>query len=285
MVKYKQVNVSRKTDSVQEINLYQLLQYFAKKWVVIVAFTVTGLVAGLVYSFYLQTPLYKSDATLILIDPEKTSSAAKDPTLINNYIELFKSRKVLEPVIEKLNLDKSYEQLVASVTTTSEKDTEVIKVSTSSENAETSMMVTDEAIASFKQEVGRLYDKDNIEIVDRANRPTVPYNVHATLQIVVSMTLGLVAALTLLFFAYDFSHVKTKGPIAKKPKTPSAAPVEAPSSLPTMPPLQAESLPDSKEPEKSSRDPVSDVVSLLIGTEVKSKRKKAKKSKANKRKK
>lgn len=264
----------------QEINLYQLLQYYAKKWVVIVAFTVTGLVAGLIYSFYLQTPLYKSDATLILIDPEKAISAAKDPTLINNYIELFKSRKVLEPVIEKLNLDISYEELAGSIAATSEKDTEVIKVSASSENAETSMMVTDEAIASFKQEVGRLYDKDNIEIVDRANRPTVPYNVHAVLQVVVSMALGLVAALTLLFFAYDFSQSKTEKPVVKKPKAPKVAPEE----VAPVPPVQTEPLPAIQEPEPVPlHAPVSDVVSLLIGTEVKSKRKKARKQKATKR--
>lgn len=285
MVKYKQVNVSRKTDSVQEINLYQLLQYFAKKWVVIVAFTVTGLVAGLVYSFYLQTPLYKSDATLILIDPEKTSSAAKDPTLINNYIELFKSRKVLEPVIEKLTLDKSYEQLVASVTTTSEKDTEVIKISVATEKADTSMMVADEAIASFKQEVGRLYDKDNIEIVDKANRPTEPYNVHTVMQVALTTAVGLVAALTLLFFVYDFTRAKpatapkAKAKKAEQPKKEvvKAAPVEKPAATPPSPVV--ESLPANSDPL------VSNVVNTLIGTQIQPKRKKTKKTKANKRKK
>ncbi|MDX2776126.1 Wzz/FepE/Etk N-terminal domain-containing protein [Streptomyces caniscabiei] len=256
----------------QEINPYQLLQYYLKKWVVIVSLTAVGLVAGLVYSFVLQTPLYKSDATLILIDPEKPSTATQDATLINNYVELFKSRKVLEPVIDKLNLSESYEQLTSSVTATSEKDTEVIKISVSSENAETSMMIADEAIASFKQEIGRLYDKDNVEIVDRANRPTVPYNVHAALQIVLSMTAGLVVALTALFFAYDVSRSKDAPMTKEKPRSKKNVP-DVPSALQNQ----------GTGPEVPPRAPVSDVVNMLIGTEVGPRRKKPRKQKPGKR--
>ena len=269
----------------QEINLYQLLQYYAKKWVVIVAFTVIGLIAGLIYSFYLQTPLYKSDATLILIDPEKTTSAAKDPTLINNYIELLKSRKVLEPVIDKLNLNKSYEQLAASITASSEKDTEVIKISVATEKADTSMMVADEAIASFKQEVNRLYDKDNVEIVDKANRPTEPYNVHAVVQVALTTAVGFVAALTLLFFVYDFSRAKPAAQSKEKPEKTKAPKLETESSAkPMLVTAPAPTL--SAEPNADGSDPlVSNVVNTLIGTQIQPKRKKVKKNKSNKRKK
>ncbi|HJP81758.1 MAG TPA: Wzz/FepE/Etk N-terminal domain-containing protein [Candidatus Saccharimonadales bacterium] len=249
----------------QEINLYQLFQYYAKKWIVIAVFTAIGLAGGLIYVFYLQTPLYKSDATLILIDPSKTASSAKDPTRINNYITLFKSRRVLQPVIDKLSLDKDYDELVKSVTATSDKDTEVIKVSVASEKADTSMLIADEAVASFKKESSLLYDTDNIQVVDKANRPDKPYNVHPLMQTAIATAAGLVTSLVSLFITYDYGRSKAAREKAGVKKVTT--------SKKTISTKRATTVAQKEQEAKLSPADVAGVVNALIGTEIKPKRK------------
>lgn len=186
----------------QDINLYHLLKFYAKKWYWIAVFTAIGALAGYIYSTHIQVPLYKSDATLLLVSTEERK-IEKDTTLINNYIELLKSRRVLEPVIGKLGHKISYDELVRATTATNEKDTEVIKLNIASKDPETSKKLVEGVVVSFREQVKELYKLDNINVVDNANKATQPYNVHTAILTLIATLAGLTTATILLFFAYD----------------------------------------------------------------------------------
>lgn len=190
----------------QEINLYDLIKYYAKNWVFIATLTVLGLIGGIIYNNYIQTPLYKSDATLLVVD--SADSAPQDTTTINNYVELFKSRRVLEPVITTVHIPITYDELVKSVDTTNEKDTELIKVSISSEDPSTSKALVSGAVTSFMKQIAKLYAVDNIQVVDKASNATPPFNVHKGMQITLGTLGGLVSAFIALFFVYDYNFGK-----------------------------------------------------------------------------
>src|SRR5665647_650685 len=111
------------SDTTKDINLYHLVKYYLKHWMWIVALSVTGLVAGLVYTFYIQTPLYKSDATLAIVLP---STASSSDTTLSNYVELFKSRRVLDPVISELKINDSYDQFASKFNVSNAKSTDII---------------------------------------------------------------------------------------------------------------------------------------------------------------
>jgi capsular polysaccharide biosynthesis protein len=191
---------------VQEINLYQLLKFYATKWFWILMFIIVGAGAGFVYNTYIQVPLYKSDATLLIIDD--TGKAAKDPTLINNYIELIKSRRVLDAVVQKHPNTLTYEELTAATTATNEKDTEVIKVSVATKDAQISKDMAGDIVTSFQGEAKEIYEKDNVTVVDQANLPTEPYNVHHVMYLALATGAGFAFALIVLFFAYDFKQTR-----------------------------------------------------------------------------
>lgn len=197
----------------QEINLYDLIKYYVKKWRVIVALTLLGLIAGLVYNTFIQKPLYKSDAKLILV-PTPGKPTTTDPTLINNYIDLLKSRRVLEPVIEKEHSNLSYDTLSQSVKATNQKDTAVIEVVVTTSNAEQSKSIANDITDSFKTAVSSLYHSDNLVVVDPAVAATNAFNVHKTMQLAIATAIGLVISIIALFFIYDY-----KGGESKKPDT------------------------------------------------------------------
>ena len=204
----------------QDINLYHLLKFYAKKWFWIVIFTVIGAAAGFIYNTYIQTPLYKSDATLLTISTEDRK-VGEDSTLINNYIELLKSRRVLEPVINAQGHKISYNELATSTTVINEKDTEVIKVSIVSKDPLTSKQLLSGVIVSFKDRIKELYNLNNISIVDNANQATKPYNVHTVMLITFTSIAGFLTSMILLFFAYDFAaSKKSTGTKTKTKATP-----------------------------------------------------------------
>lgn len=204
----------------QDINLYQLLKFYAKKWAWILLITAIGVGGGYLYNTYFQTPLYKSSATLILVSPGEKRTTTQDVTLINNYIQLFKSRRVLEPVIKDQNLDISYDMLVQSIEATNEKNTEVIKVAISTANADVSRKLVEGSVESFKKEAKELYELDNIKLVDGASQPEQPFNVRPELVFATGGIGGFILALISLFFVYDYRLAHPAAPKKEAPKQP-----------------------------------------------------------------
>ncbi|MFZ1302014.1 MAG: Wzz/FepE/Etk N-terminal domain-containing protein [Candidatus Microsaccharimonas sp.] len=205
----------------QEINLYSLLKFYARNWWLILSLTLLGLLAGVVYNQFIQTPMYKSNATLLFINPG-ASTSTQDATLLNNYVQLFQSRRVLEPVISAQKLGVTYDEFSSSVAAVNEKGTEVIRLSVSTDNPEKSQKFLKAAVESFKEQAESLYDTDKLQVVDNASDAVPPYNVHKGLQLAIATGAGFVLSLIVLFFIYDAKGGKVekrgkKQPAAKKP--------------------------------------------------------------------
>jgi capsular polysaccharide biosynthesis protein len=198
---------------VEEINLYDLLKYYAKNWLIILSAIFVGAIVGLVYTFFIQTPLYKSQATILVVGQRTT----QDSTINNNYTELFKSRRVLDPVIGDKQYGGSYEQLLSNTTATNNKDTDVILVSIATTDAKKSQELLSASLDSFKKQADNLYSSNNIKVVDSASMPDSAYNVSILLQLGLSIVATVMITIIVLFFIYDYYSSQLK-PI-QKPKS------------------------------------------------------------------
>lgn len=265
----------------QDINLYQLLKFYAKKWRWITSLTLLGATIGLIYNTYVQVPLYQSDATLLVVG-ENTQKSSQDPTLINNYLELIKSRRVLEPVIERHHQSASYDDLVKTVTATSEKDTEVIKLSIASTNADTSKKLVDGTVESFRIAVKELYNVDNISIVDDASIASEPYNVNQLFQLALTTIAGLMLAIIGLFFVFDLGVAKKTAQKTREPQ-----PQPQPQKAADTPAPQVQPVAVAQEKPSAKRATLNKVVTMIVGDEsiapppTKKKRRRRSKNKRN----
>lgn len=187
----------------QEINLYDLLKYYLRNWLNLLSALLIGAIIGLVYTIFIQTPLYKSEATMLVVN-----SRTQDTTINNNYTELFRSRKVLQATMEKQGYSGSYEQLLSRTTATNDKNTDIIKVSIADTNPQMSQQLLSTALDTFQQEAKGIYDADNtngnIKTVDTATLPSEPYNVNLPMQIGLAMAATFFLAIITLFFIYDY---------------------------------------------------------------------------------
>lgn len=203
----------------EEINLYDLLRYYAKRWLTITIALMIGAIVGTIYTFYIQQPQYKSSATVLLIGANNTGNNQGSVT-INNYVNLFTSRRVLDPVISKLNYSGGYEKLASSTTAENTKNTDIIKLSLKTSNAKDSKALLEAAIQEFDDQAKALYGKTSVKlnVVDSATMPSSPDNVKPIQQIgIATAGAGFLTVIT-LFFIYDYRKTQmiTERKVAKE---------------------------------------------------------------------
>lgn len=203
----------------EEINLYDLMRFYARKWLTILIFVLIGAIVGIAYTYYIQQPQYKSTATLLLVGAERTS--AQESVALNNYVQLFKSRRVLEPVISENSYSRNYEVLVSNTTAENIRNTDIIDVSISSQNADKSRDLLDSAISKFIDESKRLYGASAIKIsvVDAPDAPAFPTNINPLSQIILPILAAFALSLVILFFNYDYRGSQSARTVKKTTKS------------------------------------------------------------------
>lgn len=189
----------------EEINLYDLMRFYARKWLTIATVVMIGAILGVIYTFFVQQPQYKSTATLLLVGTGRTSN--QESVVLNNYVQLFESRRILEPVIAEQKYDATYDKLAANTTAENVKNTDIINVSISTSSPKTSKALLEAAIEKFRNEAKTLYGDGAIKInvVDAADAPIAPTNVRPIQQIGLAIVAAFALAMVALFFIYDYT--------------------------------------------------------------------------------
>ena len=189
----------------EEINLYDLMRFYARKWLTIATVVMIGAILGVIYTFFVQQPQYKSTATLLLVGTGRTSN--QESVVLNNYVQLFESRRILEPVIAEQKYDATYDKLAANTTAENVKNTDIINVSISTSSPKTSKALLEAAIEKFRNEAKSLYGDSAIKInvVDAADAPIAPTNVKPIQQVGLATVTAFALAIVALFFIYDYT--------------------------------------------------------------------------------
>ena len=189
----------------EEINLYDLVRFYARKWLTIATVVMIGAILGVIYTFFVQQPQYKSTATLLLVGTGRTSN--QESVVLNNYVQLFESRRILEPVIAEQKYDATYDKLAANTNAENVKNTDIINVSISTSSPKTSKSLLEAAIEKFRNEAKTLYGDGAIKInvVDAADAPIAPTNVRPIQQIGLAIVAAFALAIVALFFIYDYT--------------------------------------------------------------------------------
>lgn len=181
------------------------MRFYARKWLTIATVVMIGAIIGVIYTFFVQQPQYKSTATLLLVGTGRTSN--QESVVLNNYVQLFESRRILEPVIAEQKYDATYDKLAANTTAENVKNTDIINVSISTSSPKTSKALLEAAIEKFRNEAKTLYGDGAIKInvVDAADAPIAPTNVRPIQQIGLAIVAAFALAIVTLFFIYDYT--------------------------------------------------------------------------------
>lgn len=193
----------------EEFDLKDLFNYFINKKYIVAIIILAVLLIGVCYSAVFKTPMYKSYTTILLTTENKTitsSDITLNKNLVDTYREIVTSRKVINKVIKNLSLDYTIEQLQDNVTVANIKDTEIIKITVISENAKEAKNIADEIAEVFNSEVVKLYNIQNIGVIDSAEVSNNPYNINMYKTILVSLLLGIFTSLAVVLVIYYFDN-------------------------------------------------------------------------------
>lgn len=220
----------------EELDLKDLFQMFWNKKIHIILIILIFIVIGIIYTIGFVTPKYTSSTTLVLAASDKktstntvsdsitTTDITINSKLVATYSELVKSKNVLRQVISNLGIKVNEENLRNNITVSSVKETELIEITVSNENASYAAKIANEIAKVFTAKVGEIYNINNVHVVDEAEVSAEPSNINHAKDIVIFAFIGLVISVMYVLIANMLdTTVKTQEDIEKAIKIPVLA--------------------------------------------------------------
>lgn len=212
----------------EELDLKELFQIFWNKKIQIILLILIFMVIGIIYTLGFITPKYSSSTTLVLASGGNrqtntitTTDITLNSKLVSTYSELIKSKNILRQVKSNLNINLDEEVLRNSIQVTSVKDTELIKITVTNEDATISAKVANEIAKVFMGKVKEIYNIENIQVVDTAEIEKEPSNINHTKDVAIFSLVGLVVAVMYVLIANMLdTTIKTAEEVEKLFKVP-----------------------------------------------------------------
>ena len=217
----------------EELELKEILRMLWDGRRIIIVFTIILIIFAAVYSCILQTPKYQSSTTLVLArvesseDGSSTASVTQtdvtmNQKLVSTYSEIIRSKNVLGQVIENLEIaNLTQAELRKSVTVEAIEDTEVIRITVSTEEPEYSARIANEIGKVFSEKIVDMYRINN---VDQAEANFTPYNINPVKYIVIAFVGGIFISCAFIIIKNLFdTTVKSAEAIEKNLKVPVIA--------------------------------------------------------------
>ncbi|MBW9146114.1 lipopolysaccharide biosynthesis protein [Clostridium sp. CM027] len=205
----------------------ELVEYFniiKKRLLLVILVTIGAAVLSGVLSYFVITPSYKSDISVIIGKPESKSAAPQDSyndvimyqKLVKTYSEFSKSRKVSEHVIKALKLNIEPNQLQGMISVAPKGDTEFLTITVKSKDPKEAMNIANQLAKSLKYISNDVKKVDNVQLLDEALQPTRPDSPNSKLNIAIAFFIGLMVSLGIAFLLeYLDNTVKSQEDIEK----------------------------------------------------------------------
>ncbi len=203
----QEINAKNQENDVREIDLGDLFSfYFSKIIWIIIAFVVGAVIAGVITKFAI-TPKYTATSTMYMVS--SSTGSVVDLTDLNlgtslssDYIELIKTRPIVESVIEDLDLDYDYKTVLGMMNISVVTGTRIIKIAITSEDPEEAMMMANRFAEKTEIQIPLLMDTPKPNIAEQAILPTTKSSPSLTRNVLIGALICLVLMLIVLTVMY-----------------------------------------------------------------------------------
>ena len=193
-------------DDEMEIDLLELFQVLLQKAWVIILCMVIG--AGLAFggTKMLLTPKYSASSQIYILTKTTSVTSLADiqmgAQLTVDFEVLAKSRPVVEEVIDELNLDYTYEELVEMITTLNPSDTRILKMTVENEDPNLAKEIANAMAEVTAERVAYIMTTDKPKIVEEAVTPEKPSSPSTVKNTALGGILGAVLAMGIIVIIY-----------------------------------------------------------------------------------
>ncbi|CEN76528.1 Cps19aC [[Clostridium] sordellii] len=203
----------------ETIDLREYFHIIKKRAWMIALITILAMVTSGIISFFVLSPVYEADTTLI-VNTEQSKETNNMITgdqlnvtqkLTLTYGQIIKSRTVLDSVIKKLDLNMDYEVLEKKIAVSPVKDTQIMSVTVQDTNPEEARDIANAIPKIFTKEVKRITKANSVEVIDKAITPEEPVKPSKVMNIAIAAVLGFMISMGIVF-TLEYMDNKIKSP-------------------------------------------------------------------------
>ncbi len=181
-----------------EIDLIDLLYLIrARFWMILLSGVLFATAAGL-YSSVFITPLYTSTSQLYILSKSTSLTSLADiqigTQLTQDYMLMVKSRTVVNQVIDNLELDMDYDQLVGMITVSNPSNTRILYISAQYPNSLMAKKIVDEFAYVSKIRIAEVTNSEEPTIVDEGYASPYPSSPNVKKNVMIAGLLGVFLA-------------------------------------------------------------------------------------------
>ena len=193
------------------IDLGELFSVLWNKIYIIILAGIVLAFAAFAYTQLFITPMYTSTTSMYMLVKSNgetgiTSGDLQTGTqLTQDYMELTKSRTVMEKVIATLNLDMTVGELSGCITTTNTENTRIMTIAVENEDPELARDIADALRQTASNEIVDIMGIEAVNTIEEANLPTSPSSPSVMKNTALGGILGLVlsAGIIIVIFLLD----------------------------------------------------------------------------------
>lgn len=205
-----------------EIDLRDLFfALLSKVWAIILT-TIVGAVIAFLYTTIAVTPMYSSTSTMYIMSTSSDLSTLSltdlqvGSALTNDYMVLVTSRPVINKVINDLELDMTYEELVANVTTNNPTNTRFMEITVTNPDAYMAKSIVDDLAQTVAKRTVEVMDTVEPSISEEGTVNNAQVSPNVKKNTVVGGLLGFILAAAIIVVAFLLNDsIKTTDDIEK----------------------------------------------------------------------
>lgn len=196
----------------EEINIKDFFNYL-KKYILIICGVVVIFVIGVfIYDKSIKKPLYTTYTTIILTKSNETQTSTTitqndillNQKLVETYTKIIKSKLVLDQVISETGITYTAEELGQNVAVEAYENTEMLKISVTDSDPELSASIANSIAQVFSGEVAKIYQMNNISVIDIAQVPEEVSNNTLTRDFFIALFISIFGSIGVIFIIYYF---------------------------------------------------------------------------------
>lgn len=210
----------------ETISLKEIFLIVKKRLALIIFLTIgAALISGLVTHF-MMTPMYQASSQFLVNQNGNQGESSVELNdirtnveLINTYNVIIKSNRVLDQVIDQLDLTQSASALSDNLSVTNEGNSQVVTVRATDPDPALAVDIANTTVDVFQNDINDLMNVDNVNVLNEAKLAINPSPVspNLTLNVAIALVLGAMVGVGLAFLLeYLDTSIKTEEDVENK---------------------------------------------------------------------
>lgn len=197
---------NKNTTAEVEIDLLEIFYLLRSKLLVIILTTVLFAAAAGCFSKFFMTPIYSSTSKLYILTQSTSLTSLADiqmgTQLTQDYMELIKSRPVVEAVIHNLKLDTTYEDMLSKISISNPSNTRILNLTVEDADPRMAKEIVDELANVSIVRISSIMATDEPNIVEEGHIAAYPIKPGIKKNTVIGALLGIFISCGLIIMIY-----------------------------------------------------------------------------------